>query len=373
MLRTTLGHTARSIGEQADKRKETIMGGGSWSVGSYKRKVSATTAAGKSTFDYSNSVRSGRASGVNKLLNPTQVAGPNSPFAGKVMREVCVTDEHPDPTAIQIWLDVTGSNIDAAKVVHSKLPNLQAYLKDGGFCADPQINIGAIGDATSDTYPLQWGQFESDNRLDDQIAAVILEGNGGGQMCETYELGAYMSARHVNLEPYNLFGKKGFVFFFGDEMPYDTIRRDYTRSHWGSSGHTLKSLSGDESAEDISSQQIFAELMQQNHVFFLFQRMGAYRPEQITPAWERLIGRENVIVLDDPAASVEAIAALIARFEGGLDGDATKKAMLSAGGTSTAVSSALKAIERITPNKGGTSLARTSGTLDVSGDGADRL
>ena len=176
------------------------MGGGSWSVGSYTARVSAAKAAGKSTFDYSARVSSGRAKGVNALLNPAQVAGPTSPFAGRVIREVCVTTEHPDPTAIQIWLDVTGSNISAAQRVHAKLPTLQAYLKKGNFCADPQINVGAIGDATSDRYPLQWGQYESDNRLDDQIAAIILEGAGGGQMCETYELGAYMSARHTHLD-----------------------------------------------------------------------------------------------------------------------------------------------------------------------------
>lgn len=349
------------------------MGGGSWSVGSYGAKVSAARAAGVPTFDHSAKVKSGKAKGVHKLLNPAQVAGPNSPFAGQVMREVCVTDEHPDPTAIQVWLDVTGSNIEAARRVHGKLPNLQAYLKDGNFCADPQINIGAIGDATSDEYPLQWGQFESDNRLDDQIAAVILEGNGGGQQRETYELGAYMSARHTHLEPYELFGKKGFVFFFGDEMPYKTIRRDYGRYHWNGGGHTLKSLTGDDLAEDVDTKAVFAELVLKNHVFFLFQRMGAYRSEEITPEWERLIGKENVIVLDDPAASVEAIAALIARFEGGLDTDATKAAMLAAGGSTAAVGTALAAIGRVTPTRGGTTLARTSGRLDTNGTGADRL
>lgn len=351
------------------------MGGESWDVGSYWAKVHATAAAGKSTFDYHDQVRAGKASGVSPLLDPVQKAGSTSPFAGRVMREVCVTDEHPDPTAIQIWLDVTGSNINAAKRVHAKLPNLLSYLKDGGFCADPQINFGAIGDATSDEYPLQWGQFESDNRLDDQIAALILEGNGGGQQRETYELGAYMSARHVNLEPYQLFGKKGFVFFFGDEMPYETIERDYARYHWRG-GHTLESLTGDTITEPIPSAQIFAELMRQNHVFFLFQEQGSYRAEDITPAWERLIGKENVVVLDDPDVSVEAIAALIARFESGLDTVATERAMLEAGGSSSAVGSALKAIARITPRQGGSNLARVSGQLDEPGDdstGADRL
>lgn len=349
------------------------MGGGSWSVGSYTAKVSAAKAAGRPTFSHSHAVRSGKASKVHDLLEPTQVAGPSSPFAGKVMREVCVTDEHPDPTAIQIWLDVTGSNIAAAQRVHAKLPNLQAYLKDGDFCQDPQINVGAIGDATSDRFPLQWGQFESDNRLDDQIAAVILEGAGGGQMCETYELGAYMSARHVHLEPYELLGKKGFVFFFGDEMPYDQIRRDYGRYHWDGGGMTLKSLTGDDVSEDIATAQVFAELQRKNHVFFLFQRQGAYQPSEITPAWEKLIGKENVIVLDDPDASVEAIAALIARFERGLDSDETKVAMLAAGGSVGSVGTALKAIARITPATGKTGVATATGDLGASTGGADRL
>ncbi len=349
------------------------MGGGSWNVGSYTAKVNAATAAGRSTFDYDDQVRAGKVSKVHALLDPTATAGPTSPFAGRVMREVCVTDEHPDPTAILIWLDVTGSNIDAAKVVHGKLPALQAYLRDGKFCADPQINVSAVGDANSDRYPLQFGQYESDNRLDDQIAALILEGGGGGQMSETYELGAYMAARHVYLEPHELFGKKGFVFFIGDEMPYDVVKDDYTRGHYYGGGHTLTSLTGDEIGEPISAKAVFAELMEKNHVFFLFQKQGAYQPGSIVPAWERLIGRENVVMLDQPEMVVEVIAALIARFEGELSEDETARAMIAAGGNPAVVTSAVKALARVTSSGGSGTVATTSGRLDLGGTGADRL
>lgn len=348
------------------------MGGGSWDVGSYTTRVNTAAAAGKSTFDYSDRVRSGRAKGVNPLLDPTAVAGASSPFAGKVMREVCVTDEHPDPTAILIWLDVTGSNYEAAKTVHSKLPALQAYLKQGNFCADPQINVSAVGDANSDDYPLQFGQYESDNRLDDQIAAIVLEGNGGGQRSETYELGAYMAARHVHQEPYELYGKKGFVFFIGDEMPYQQIISDYSRGHWGA-GHTLTSLTGDSIDEPITAKLIFDELREKNHVFFLFQQQGAYRASEIVPAWQKMIGRENVIELEQPELVVEVIAALIARFEGDLDADQTAVAMIGAGGSTSAVNSAVKALAHVAPTAGAGRLATTSGTLDVDGDGADRI
>lgn len=349
------------------------MGGGSWDVGSYTARVNSAAAAGRSTFDYDDQVRAGTVNTVHALLDPTAVAGPSSPFAGRVMREVCVTDEHPDPTAILIWLDVTGSNYEAAKVVHGKLPALQAYLRDGQFCADPQINVSAVGDATSDSYPLQFGQFESDNRLDDQIAALILEGAGGGQMRETYELGAYMAVRHVHQEPYELFGKKGFVFFIGDEMPYDQIHNDYSKGHYFGTGHTLKSLTGDELAEPLSTRAVFAELMEKNHVFFLFQKQGAYRPEEIVPAWEALLGRERVVMLDQPEMVVEVIAALIARFEAELGADETARAMIAAGGTASAVASAVKAVATLALPSAGGSVATVTGSVIGTGKGADRL
>lgn len=351
------------------------MGGGNWDVGTYTRTNAANAAAGKSTFDYDSQVRAGKAAGVNPLLDPTAVAGATSPYAGTVMREVCVTDEHPDPTAILIWLDVTGSNFTAAQVVHGKLPKLQAYLKEGNFCRDPQINVSAVGDANSDNYPLQFGQFESDNRLDEQIAALILEGNGGGQMRETYELGAYMGARHVHLESYELYGKKGFVFFIGDELPYLTIQNEFARGGWYGPAHTMASLTGDTLDEPLDTAAVFAELMEKNHVFFLFQKQGSYRASEIVPTWKKLIGNENVVELDDPATVVEVIAALIARFEAGLDTTAITSAMLRAGGTAKDVELASKAVAKLAADGGrGGTMARVSGTITASGSkGADRL
>lgn len=360
------------------------MGGGSWDVGSYTSRVSAARASGKSTFDYDDNVRKGKVSGVNPLLNPTVKAGTASPFAGKIMREVCVTDEHPDPTAILVLLDVTGSNIEQARVVHTALPRLQKYLSDGGFCNDPQINVSAVGDAYSDKYPLQFGQYESDNRLDDQIAALVLEGNGGGQQRETYELGAYMAARHVHQEPYELYGKKGFVFLIGDEMPYREIPNSfedggrYGGFYRGSGGsrHTLESLTGDTTPEPISTKAVFDELKEKNHVFFLFQAQGAYSASQIVPEWNELLGAENVVILESPGQVVEVIAGLVARFASSLDASATESAMLSAGGDTRAVKSALKAIAKYTPpsNTGGSGVVAVADSdLDIGSAGADRL
>ena len=69
--------------------------------------------------------------------------------------------------------------------------------------------FGGIGDAQSDRVPLQVGQFESDNRMDDQLRTIFLEGNGGGQKSESYELATYFIARHTVTDAWEKRGRKG--------------------------------------------------------------------------------------------------------------------------------------------------------------------
>ena len=89
---------------------------------------------------------------------------------------------------------------------------------------DPQILFGAIGDATCDRVPLQIGQFESDNRMDDDLGRIVLEGGGGGQMTESYELALYFMARHTALDCFEKRGRRGYLFIIGDEMAYDRVK-----------------------------------------------------------------------------------------------------------------------------------------------------
>lgn len=337
------------------------MGWGNWSDVTYNANAAANRAAGRSTFDYDQQIKTGKvAAGANPLLDPKTVAGPASPFAGQVMREVTISDEHPNPTPIAVILDVTGSNIDAARVVHSKLPQLFGLLQRKGYVEDPQILIGAIGDARTDTVPLQVGQFESDNRIDAMVEAMYLEGNGGGQMSETYELGAYFLARHTYLEPFHKQGRKGYAIFIGDENPTTAILRNYR----GYGGHTLKSLVGDDLEADVPTEQIFEELKEQYEVFFLFQKQGAYREQDILPAWRALLG-ERALVLDDPAAVCEFIAGLLGMMEGGLELDEVQEDLRAIGADASAIRAAGRALATVNAPRGG--LATTDGTLPDTG------
>lgn len=338
------------------------MGGGTWKIVDYQRNVASAVAAGRSTFDHTAKIASGKAAAAaHPLLDPLTKAGPTSPFAGQVMREVTISDEHPNPTPIAIMLDVTGSNISAAHRVHAKLPQLFGLLQRKGYAEDPQILIGAIGDAYSDRVPLQVGQFESDNRIDAMVEAMYLEGNGGGQVHETYELGAYFLARHTYLEPWHKQGRKGYAIFIGDEMPYEMVRRNFGGGYYGH-GHTLESLTGDTLEADIATKQIFEELQEQYEVFFLFQKQGAYRESQILPVWKELLG-ERALVLDDPDAVCEFIAGLLGLLEGGFDLDEIETDLKAIGADASAIRAAGKALATVGGGTGGRVVSGTGGSL----------
>src|SRR6185369_14338805 len=119
---------------------------------------------------------------------------------------------------------VTGSKGSVPRSLQAKLPQLLGLLLRKAYVRHPQILFGAIGDATCDRAPLQVGQFESDNRLDDDLSRILLEGGGGGQQTESYELAMYFMARHTTIDCFDKRGKRGYLFIIGDEMAYGQVK-----------------------------------------------------------------------------------------------------------------------------------------------------
>lgn len=340
------------------------MGSGSWSSQSYTTRSANKAAAGVPTFDYDFDIKAGRKAAVaNELLDPKAVAGDTSPFAGKIMREVTISDEHPNPTPIAIVLDVTASNGEAARAVHAKLPQLFGLLQRKGLIEDPQILIGATGDAMKyDRVPLQMGQFESDNRIDAMVEAMFLEMGGGGGGNETYELAAYFLARHTHLEPYHKQGRRGYAIFIGDEKPYDKVSKANVQAHIGDDGLET----------DVTTAQIFEELKEQYEPFFLFQLQGSYTEDEVLPTWRELLS-ENALTLEDPNNVCEFIAGLLLSREGGLDLDEIADELTDAGFDPAAIASASKSLALVGGGGGG-AIAKSDGSLGIDNStGTDRL
>ena len=153
---------------------------------------------------------------------------------------------------------------------YDKLPMFIGQIIMKNYVPGPAVSFAAIGDANSDGAPLQVGQFEADNRLDDVLSKVWIEEGGGGTGQESYELAAYFYARHSVLDCLKQ-GRKGYFFFLGDEGFYPQVRREQVRR-----------ILGREESADLDAKTIFAELAQKYHVFFIYpQKSMAERRSDI--------------------------------------------------------------------------------------------
>ncbi|RPJ45847.1 MAG: hypothetical protein EHM21_09085 [Chloroflexi bacterium] len=276
------------------------MGSGSWSTNVYDEHRRFKARAGKSTFDYSDRLQD--------LDRSAWRAHPSLNPHGVKIRESRDGDEHPASTSIAVMFDVTGSMGEVPVTLQKKLPELLGLLLRKSYVNDPQILFGAIGDATCDRVPLQVGQFESDNRMDENLENMFLEGGGGGQRTESYELAMYFIARHTDIDCWNMRGHKGYLFFIGDEMAYPAVKR-----------REVQQVIGDGLEQDIPLAEIVKELRRRYHVFYILPKAASYGGDrEILGFWRKLLG-QNVLELDDPEAVCEVIALSIGMTEGTID------------------------------------------------------
>ncbi|WP_082772226.1 hypothetical protein [Actinoplanes sp. TFC3] len=299
------------------------MGSGRWSTDVYSAAASYRAATGTSAFAYSDS----GARKPHKALDPHGVG----------TRESRDSAEHPSSTPISVLFDVTGSMRSVPRVLQTKLPQLLGLLTRKGYATDPHIMFGAIGDATCDRVPLQVGQFESDNRMDEDLARIVLEGGGGGQRTESYELAMYFMARHTSLDSLSKRGRRGYLFIIGDEMPYGQVKPK-----------EVKRIIGDDLREPIAVEAMVSELQRSYDTYYILPGAASYGGDkQILGYWRRLLGQQ-VIELDDLDAVCETIALTVGLGEEAIDltegladladvgsaaGDAVGKALAPLGAT----------------------------------------
>lgn len=289
------------------------MGSGAWSATSYNDIAKARVAAGRDVFDYSARAQQSGDLTIHPTLNPY----------GMKMRESRDSAEHPDSNAILISLDVTGSMGRVVRAIHRDLPHLHELLLGHKYLPHPQILFAAVGDATCDRVPLQVGQFESDNRMDQNLENMILEGGGGGQKTESYELTLYVAARHTAIDCWEKRKRKGYLFIIGDEMAYPIVNRAH-----------VNRLFGIDPQAHIPLQQIAAEAMEKYHVRFIIPGGAAHGADpQVLQFWEQLLGPQNVIPLQNPDDTSECIAMTIGLNEGVISAEQAQQQLASRGKT----------------------------------------
>lgn len=307
------------------------MGSSSWSDSSYSARATHRVATNTPVFAYSAAVASGAvASQVHETLDPAKMKG------GR--REARDSTEHPVSNAVAVMFDVTGSMGHVPTVVQQKLPTLMGLLLRKSYLTDPAILIGAIGDANCDRAPLQVGQFESGIEIEDCLTNLWLEGGGGGQKCESYELALYFLARHTSIDCFEKRQKRGYAFVIGDEMPYDKVR-----------ALQVKSVFGDNASieADIPIETIIAEVQERYELFFVFPRGGSYwNDPQVFPRWQELLG-ERALRIEDSEAVAELIASTIGLCEGSVTAAGLHGDLVSAGTELAVASSVSRSLEKV--------------------------
>lgn len=320
------------------------MGYSDWSDAAYQSRQNQRRATKQSAFTYDSHVRTTGVARVHDHMNPYRVT-----------RESRDSAQHPASVAIGVIFDVTGSMGSVPRVLQTKLGALMRVLIQKGYVEHPQVLFGAVGDAYCDRVPLQIGQFEAGLEMDDDLGKIYLEGGGGGQVYETYELGIYFMARHTVIDCYARRGHKGYLFTIGDEKPYAVVRKEHVRQ-----------LIGDRLERDIPVEQIIAEVQQRYEYFHIIPTNTSHgRSADVQQHWRTLLG-ERVLLLEDEAAVCETIALAIGLCEGVVD-DLYRGAddLMQAGAAASSAGSAATALARYAAARG--PVARlASGRLPVS-------
>ncbi|MFE7800217.1 hypothetical protein [Nocardia sp. NPDC057440] len=276
------------------------MGYGHWDDTAYRAAKTYRAGRGLDDFGYTAAMRGEPSTRWR--------AHPDLDPLGVDVRECRDSAEHGNSLPIAVLFDVTGSMGQVPIIMQDKLGTLHGLLRRKGYAEDPQLLFGAIGDADSDRVPLQIGQFESDNRMDEQLRAVFLEGGGGGQKSESYELAAYFMATHIVTDAWEKRRKRGYLFLIGDELNKPKLACRHIRE-----------VIGDHVRRDISVESIYRDLAERWHIYYILPNRSSYFDDQeIAGHWRDLLG-QNFLKLDDPRAVCELIALTIGLEEDRVD------------------------------------------------------
>lgn len=224
------------------------------------------------------------------------------------MRESRDSDVNPESTAIILGLDVTGSmGMIAEHIAKQGLGTLVETVLDHKPVTDPHFMMMAIGDISCDRAPLQATQFEADIKISDQLAELWLEGGGGGNHYESYDLPWIFAARKTSIDCFEKRGKKGYLFTIGDELPPKTA-----------TARKLTESIGIAEQQDLSANDYLTEAQEKYNVFHVIVDQGSYalrHSKEVDSSWQELLGKRAITLTDYKFIS-EVITSVIEVNEG---------------------------------------------------------
>lgn len=203
-----------------------------------------------------------------------------------------------------IACDVTGSMGEWPATMFSKLPYLELegkeYLGD-----DMEISFAAVGDVYSDDYALQVRKFTKGTELKEKLEELVIEGGGGGQTMESYDLCALYYSRKVKMPK----AIKPIFIFIGDEGCYDSIDRE-----------SAKTYAGIELKERLPTKQVMKDLQSKYSVYLIrkpydngYGDSMSSTDKKLYKEWADMLGEDHISILPDPNRVVDVIFGILAK------------------------------------------------------------
>ena len=233
----------------------------------------------------------------------------------KQIRESRDSEDSPESTPVIIGFDVTASMGYLAKelALHS-MNEIIKHLYKAKPITNPHILCAAIGDSLADKYPLQVTQFEADIRIIEQLLELYLEGGGGGNGGESYNLLWYFAAKHTKADCFEKRSKKGYLFTIGDDASLGSL-----------SATEIKRVFGDEVPYVLSDEELLRKAEKNYNVFHIVIENEQTDSEAIFRKWQEFMpGRVTVINKRDISYLADIIYAIISVSEGKTANEALK-------------------------------------------------
>jgi hypothetical protein len=269
--------------------------------GSYSKDLFSSYAASTTINASTGAVRS-----VNEIFTNKQTAKAFDPKL-ITLRESCDAGDN-ESRAIIIGLDVTGSmGFIAKELACTQLVRLMDCVTQTCPIKTPHLMFMGIGDLAFDNSPLQATQFEADIRIAQQLTELYLEGGGGGNNTESYDLAWYFAGNKTKIDCFGKRQKKGFLITMGDENPPTTLSRN-----------GLQNLGFQEEA-DIPSLESLQLAQKTYEVFHILIEQGNYITrhgrDDCLAKWQQLLGK-RVLPISNYKFVPELIASIIRVQEG---------------------------------------------------------
>lgn len=259
-----------------------------------------------------------------------------------------------------IACDVTGSMGEWPATIFSKLPYLEHEGKEY-LGEDMEISFAAIGDAYSDKYPLQVRPFTKGIDLKKRLEELVIEGGGGGQIMESYDLAALYYARNVEMPN----AVKPIFVFIGDEGLYDFVHE----------GHA-KEYVGEKLKQKLSISAVVKELKNKYSVYLVRKPYDNSGGDSLGPndkviqaQWEELLRADHISILPEAGRVVDVIFGILAKETGKIDYFKNEIGERQKPGQVKTVMKALKTIHKLGPKDEPKALKSGKSVLHKTGKG----